>query len=177
VDRFDLICKLAAVEAVEGRGATAGEREAARQARLRLEERLASDPQLPTAFAEEMAHGAHLQPAPSTQPPAGRRRTLPASEELAARLQTVQGCPQSSVVLSRWAARLVDGVVFPQLPPDDPASVVPEVLLVLAAGPPSTPMVDSMIRFLQALPEASCEAWRHWFNDLETVLGGGRESQ
>lgn len=167
MNRFEIITKLAAVEAIEGQGATAGERQAATEARLRLEERLLGEPiPLPSAFAEEMAAGAHLRSLADDEPAADDRVQIPSRGEL---LQRVVACAEGRLpgaMLTRWAAACADAVILPDLDPDHPGSVVPEVILVLATGPPSATVAQAMIRFLESPAEATAAGWRIWLEDL-----------
>lgn len=167
IDRFDLITKLAAVEAIEGAGATDGEREAAAEARARLEARLGES--LPRAFAEELEAGHHLREAGVESRTASSGPRPPDRVELGLRLEACRAGRLDAAELARWAARLVDRVVLPDLAADDPESVAPEVLLVLAGGPPSAELVDAMIRFVQSPPAAAATAWAAWLADLARV--------
>lgn len=165
VDRFDLITKLAAVEALEGDGSTDGEREAAARARERLEARLAADPPVPRAFAEELEAGHHLRAAAPDDGGDGRFE-LPDRTELRLRLVACLDRRLAAIDLSRWAARWVDSAVLPDLPHGDPGSVAPEVLLVLASGPPSAAVCRAMVEFLDTPAADTATAWRRWLEAL-----------
>lgn len=167
MNRFELITRLAAVEALEGRGATAGERDAARRARGRLEERLeALVPPLPTSLAEELdAHG-HLQQPEATAVAEEQTVRLPDRRALARRIAAVLDGREDTESLRRWAARLVDRVVLPDVPADDPGSVVPEVIASFAGADPSQRHLEAALRFLAAAPEDTARAWAEWLGAL-----------
>jgi len=166
VNRFELITTLAAVEALEGRGATAGERDAARLARERLERRLeASAAPPPTSLAEELEARGHLRPPSAAAVVEEREIRLPGRTALARRVASVlDGGDAGS--LRRWAARLVDRVVLPDLPADDPGSVVPEVIVSFAGAEPSERHLEAALRFLAAAPEDTARAWAEWLGAL-----------
>jgi hypothetical protein len=166
VDRFDLITKLAAVEALEGGAATDGERRAAGNARERLVARIAEDDApMPRAFAEELEAGHHLRAAGSE---GGGDVTPELPDRLELRLR-IRACLDTRLApgdLSRWAASWVDAAVLPDLPDADPGSVAPEVVLVLAAGPPSAPLCRAMLEFLDTDATDSAAGWRRWLEAL-----------
>jgi hypothetical protein len=165
VDRFDLITKLAAVEALEGDGSTDGEREAAARARARLEARLEADVPVPRAFAEELEAGHHLRAAESRlgEPAAPEP---PDRTELRLRIAACLAGRLAAADLSRWAAAWVDAAVLPDLPHADPGSVAPEVLLVLASGPPTEAVCRAMVEFLDTGATDTAAGWRRWLEAL-----------
>jgi len=165
VDRFDLITKLAAVEALEGDGATDGEREAAERARGRLVARLAADHPVPRAFAEELEAGHHLRTAVPGEG-GDEMPELPDRTELRLRITACVEGRLAAGDLSRWAAAWVDKAVLPDLPHADPGSVAPEVLLVLASGPPSVPVCRAMVEFLDTPAIDTVVGWRQWLEVL-----------
>jgi hypothetical protein len=165
VDRFDLITKLAAVEALEGDGSTDGERDAAARARERLEARLASDPPVPRAFAEELEAGHHLRTA-APDDECDTTPDPPDRTELRLRLMACLEGRLGAAELSRWAARWVDAAVLPDLPHSDPGSVAPEVLLVLASSPPSAAVCGAMVEFLDTPASETEASWRQWLETL-----------
>ena len=165
MDRFDLITKLAAVEALEGDGSTEGERRAAARARERLEDRLAAERPVPRAFAEELEAGHHLRE-PVEAPEESVAPELPDRTELRLRLAACLEGWLDAGDLSRWAARWVDAAVLPDLPHSDPGSVAPEVLLVLASGVPSSSLCGAMVEFLDADADDTGAGWSRWLEDL-----------
>ncbi len=169
MDRFELITKLAAVETLEGAPGSEGERQAAAFARRRLEARLeelaAAVP--PSCFAEEMVLGHHVRPWTSMGSDAEVR--VPTRAEAALKIDAWRRGDASFADVSRWAAAIVDAVVLPNLPADDPASVVPEVLLVLAASPADRRVAELALEFLAAPPEETTLAWRRWLSGLATT--------
>jgi hypothetical protein len=170
VDRFDLITKLAAVENLEGAGATEGERSAAAHARVRLETRLAdTEAPLPNCFAQEMVLGHHLQRPARIAPRRRHDARLPDRREVTQRVEDWRRGETSSRSVARWAAAIVDSVVLPDLPADDPGSIVPEILLVLAAGPPKPRVAVLALRFLEASPGQTAEAWHAWLAGLAAI--------
>lgn len=171
MDRFELIAKLAAVEALEAAPGSDGERQAAASARRRLEARLteASTPRS-GCFAQEMFLGHHLrQPEPSIAR-AGDEVAVPSRTEAARRIDAWRRREASWESVTGWAAAIVDGVVLPTFPADDPASVVPEVLLVLAASPAPDPrLAELVLAFLAAPLTATEAAWRSWLEGLAAL--------
>ncbi len=165
MDRFDLITKLAAVEALEGDGSTDGERVAAARARERLEARLAADPPVPRAFAEELEAGHHLR-AMESRVRDHAAPEPPDRDELRLRIAACRDGRLNPVELSRWAARWVDAAVLPDVPHDDPASVAPEVLLVLASAPPTEAVCRAMLAFLDTDATGTVSGWRGWLEAL-----------
>jgi len=165
MDRFDLITKLAAVEALEGDGSTDGEREAATRARQRLEARMAVGGGVPRAFAEELEAGHHLRPAePRVLDHAAPEP--PDRDELRLRIGACRDGRLTPAELSRWAATWVDAAVLPDVPHDDPASVAPEVLLVLASAPPTEAVCRAMLGFLDTDATGTAAGWRRWLQAL-----------
>lgn len=169
VDRFELITKLAAVEALEGAPGSEGERQAAIRARIRLEARLEELEVAagPGCFAEEMLLGHHLQPEASTGSEAEVR--VPSRAEAARRIDAWRRGEATFDEVAGWAAAIVDGVVLPCPPAEDPASVVPEVLLVLAGAHSDRRLAEPALRFLAAPPEETGQAWRTWLEALATL--------
>jgi len=169
VDRFELITKLAAVETLEGAPGSESERQAAALARRRLEARIeeleATVP--PSCFAEEMVLGHHVRPWTRTAPE--REVRVPTRAEAALKIDAWRRGDAPLEAVSRWAAAFVDAVVLPNLPADDPASVVPEVLLVLAASPADRRVAELALEFLAAPPEETTLAWRRWLSGLATT--------
>jgi len=169
VDRFELITKLAAVETLEGAPGSDGERQAAVFARRRLEARLEElDAALPpSCFAEEMVLGHHVRPWERAGSEGEVR--VPTRAEVASKIDAWRRGDTSFEAVSAWAAAIVDAVVLPDRPADDPASVVPEVLLVLATAPADRRLAELAHTFLVAPPEETERAWLRWLSALASI--------
>ncbi len=157
MDRRKLQSRLARVRALAHGGSTPGERRAARLAEARLEARLRqSAPPVPLDAA--------LQPCgPEVVPPASA---------LVAALRAWAAGERTAEDLAEEALALVDRVVLPDCPPDDPLSIRVEVVMLLTTlpnGPVCVRDVHALCRFLTAEDPAS--AWAAWFDHLRGAAG------
>ena len=155
--------RLQRVRVLAERGATAGERRAAREAAARLEARLQKED--PTACAQLEADDG-LDPALSPGPAS----VVPSTATLRSWvLDWQRGSAQPSAI-ARVARGLVDRVVLPDRPPSDPLSVRVEVVMLmtsLGSGPLDPADAPALLSFLSEGEVAPENAWRAWFRHLE----------
>jgi len=164
MDHRSLHRRLQRARVLAERGATAGERRAAREAAARLEARLQKEG--PTASAARWEADDGLDPALSPGPAS----VVPSTATLRSWvLDWQQGSVQPGAI-ARVARGLVDRVVLPDRPSDDPLSVRVEVVMLMTSlgsrplDPADAPALLSFLSTGEVSPE---EAWRAWFRHLE----------
>lgn len=173
----DLRRKLLRIEALLAGATTDGEREAAARARERVLRRLNQRPPPPPP-AEGFTELPWAAPGAS----------LPSREVLARVLAEWRAGERDADSVTRWAARVIDELVLPDLPPEHPDAARVEVLLVLAALHPGPRRLGSRGRnplrpgdlrpiraFLRDQRRDWRAAWGAWFAHLEArERGPGR---
>jgi hypothetical protein len=168
VDRFEIVARLAAVEALEIEGATPGERAAAREARLRLEARLGDAARAGGAHATELALAHHHVTAATAESTLDREAAGPApgAAEVRRRVAAWRDGRLGRGALRRWAASAVDRFVLPQHPLHHPDVRAAEVLLALSGRGLRRPNAGAVLAFLDAEPEDAEGAWARWMELL-----------
>lgn len=168
--RSHILAKLEAIAALEGRGATPGERSAARHARRRLEA-LLDDATEDSAYQTEIALAYHHLTAAEAETEHHREAptAAPTAEEVLARVRRWRAGRLRARTLHRWASHIVDGHVLPQDDHDHPDVRAAEVLMVLASAVPKICLAGAIIAFLTAPREAAAEAWAAWFTALANL--------
>jgi len=164
MDTGSLHRRLQRARVLAERGATPGERRAAREAATRLEARL--ERHAPRDGVAQVELEGHLDPALSPGPASA----VPSTATLRSWILDWQSgeVPPGTVALA--ARTLVDRVVLPDRTPDDPLSVRVEVVMLmtsLGTGPLEPVDAPALLDFLstgEATPE---DAWRAWFRHLE----------
>ncbi len=168
--RSHILAKLEAIAELEGRGATAGERAAARHARRRLEA-LLDDAADDSAYQTEIALAYHHLTAAEAEVEHHREAPTepPSANDVLLRVRMWRSGRMRAITLHRWASRAVDHHVLPQDDHDHPDVRAAEVLMVLAAAVPSKRLAAAIVAFLTAPRESASEAWSAWFQALSAV--------
>jgi hypothetical protein len=104
---------------------------------------------------------------------------LPSNAQIAAIVQAWLDGERTIDEVCAWAESVVDAMLLPELPVDDPASIGVEALLQLSTLE-SQPLVEAdlphLLAFLSAEPDART-AWRRWFAYVETANWRARMCQ
>ena len=149
MERDRLQRRLRHVETLAQRGATEGERAAARRAAWRLRVRLREVP----VPAGRVLRVVSNEPDPIE---VGRDDlSLPGRDELRGVLHAWRFGDIDDAEVGAWAHTYVDGLLLPDLPPEDPDSIAVELLLQLSTlpgGPVGLDRVDQLLEFLSHTP-------------------------
>ncbi|MCB9763574.1 MAG: hypothetical protein H6739_27650 [Alphaproteobacteria bacterium] len=172
-DRHSLRKKLRRIQALHDRATTPGERQAAAAALDRIRDRMERvDEGLPqpegVITLEELGFT-------SSEP----GYTLPDRAELIAMLLEWSNGDRTARSVGRWASRLVDKLLLPDLPATDPEAIPVEVLLQLSCmrrQPLAVQDIPAMLAFLAAPPDRAAQAWADWFAYVEGVDWRARAS-
>ena len=161
-DRPRIVRRLRQVIALRDRAATEGEREAADRARLRLLERLGRMPEVDPGHSRVVVGG--MGPLPESHPEV----SFPEEAELREILLAWERGAVDRRQLARWAGWLVDKLVLPEVPPDDPAALQTEIILQLAIRrrcPIRVEDVPAILGFLEMAPREGLLAWLEWLGE------------
>lgn len=159
MDSHRLHRRLQRVRNLAERGATHGERTAARAAAARLEARLEQAPGKPFRGA---SLDSALRPGPA--------EVVPSTTELRAAIEAWHTGDRTAADLAEAARDLVDRVVLPDRPAHDPLSIRVEVVMLLTSlgeGPIGIEDTFALLAFLDAAEEDPEQAWKAWFRHLE----------
>ena len=159
MDPHRLHRRLQHVRNLAERGATDGERTAARAAAARLEARLEQAPATPRRDAS-------LDPA--LRP--GPTEVVPSTVELRTAIKAWHAGERTAADLAQAARDLVDRVVLPDRPAHDPLSIRVVVVMLLTSlgeGPIRLEDTSALLAFLDAAEEDPEQAWKAWFRHLE----------
>lgn len=171
MNRYDLIAALGAIASLEERGATSGERDAARRARLRLESRLDQLEEEPGAHATELALARHHVTAAGAETTVDRSpaTAAPSPADIRAWVEAWRTGRVDEQRIRRWARRTVDRHVLPQQHDSEPGVRAAEVVMALAGGLPVVP--DAALAFVDAPPHLADAAWQAWLAHLAYGVG------
>lgn len=163
--------KLARIEALRAGATTEGERLAAEQARDRVLDRLDAEGHDSEGWAEQVLDGWRMAgPSPGASLDNGAE--APSLTEVRRRLEQWRTDQWSRERLQAWAAKVVDRVFLPDLPPDDPQGIAVEVVMQLSTltqQPLYKKDLPALIAFVDAAETDPRAAWLGWFTYVESV--------
>jgi hypothetical protein len=162
----DLYRKLHSIQALEKGATTPGEKTAAVKARKRLLRKLNQQGiLLDTRHLFER----HYEPS-LVNDPIHSDMALPSHEELMKKLVGWRVGDLGSEHIQSWAADIIDKMVLPNPPPDNPESIQVEVIFELSSLHQRTWEmcdIDELQIFLKTSVNDSMGAWRRWFAHIE----------
>ena len=157
--------KLQRIQALESGATSIGERKAAEKAKKRLLLKLESG-----GILLDTSHLFECPPPSYVADPILSDMPLPTREELMNKIQSWRSGNTSPVELQLWASEIIDKMVLPNPPPDDPESIQVEVIFELSSIDQRTwePCdIDELHRFLSTAAQDARAAWRRWFSHIE----------
>ena len=143
---------------------TVGERAAARAAAKRLEARIARATRL--GLGGDCTLDAALEPCAEAE--------VPTTADLLRVVRRWMDGTRTGADMAHAARSLVDRVVLPDRPADDPLSIRVEVVMVLTTlpdGPVGLADAPALCRFLQTPADQARQGWEDWFRHLRGDVG------